>query len=445
MKRGEITAFLSLLFVLLVSFVLSMTESAMIQTSKNQKRLEVDSAVFSVFGEYQKELLESYEVFAIDGTYESGQFEENQILNRLAYYGSMGIQQEITDLQLLTDNEGQAFREQVVQFMEESSGIALVQELTGFAAKWEEQQVTGQEVSDQLDQALSQSGSSLPEEAGNLLQAKSNGIWSLILPQEFTLSTKAIRSEEQVSVRARNVGRGSLPARSGIGGIEERLLFTQYIMEHFSSSVEKKIEGRSLDYEIEYLLYGKESDEENLRATVSRLLLFRLAMNYMYLMSDAEKQGEAEAMAVAISAVLLQPEAIELIKQLLLLLWSFGESVMDLRSLLSGKKVAFFKSAEDWQLQLNSLFRLGSEEDGMQGADSENGMDYGQYLQILLFLQKDSELTMRTLDRVEQNLKLEQGLEFFRVDACITKMKLQNTAEIWNGCTYTFPTYYGYL
>ena len=118
---------------------------------------------------------------------------------------------------------------------------------------------------------------------------------------------------------------------------------------------------------------------------------------------------------------------------------------MDLRSLLSGKKVAFFKSAKDWQLQLNSLFRLGSEEDGMQGADSENGMDYGQYLQILLFLQKDSELTMRTLDRVEQNLKLEQGLEFFRVDACITKMKLQNTAEIWNGCTYTFPTYYGYL
>ena len=90
MKRGEITAFLSLIFVLLVSFILAMTESAMIQTSKNRKRLDVDRAVFSLFGEYQKELLGEYDVFAIEGSYETGCFEESQILNRLAYYGSMG-------------------------------------------------------------------------------------------------------------------------------------------------------------------------------------------------------------------------------------------------------------------------------------------------------------------------------------------------------------------
>ena len=150
-------------------------------------------------------------------------------------------------------------------------------------------------------------------------------------------------------------------------------------------------------------------------------------------------------MALAISAVLLQPEAVEIIKQLLLLLWSFGESVIDLRTLLSGKKAAFMKSEESWQLQLSSLFRLGSAEDSLQGTDTENGMDYAQYLQILLFLKEDTELTMRTLDRVEQNLITEKGLEFFRADACITKLKLYNTAELWNECTYSFPTYYGYL
>ena len=64
--RGEITAFLSLVFVLLVSFILALTESSMIQTSKNQKRMDVDRALYSVFGEYQKDLLEDYDIFAFD-------------------------------------------------------------------------------------------------------------------------------------------------------------------------------------------------------------------------------------------------------------------------------------------------------------------------------------------------------------------------------------------
>ncbi len=82
MKKGEITAFLSLIFVLLVSFILAMTESASIQTAKNGKRLDVDRAVFSFFGEYQKELLEEYEVFSVEGTYETGHFAETLLLDR---------------------------------------------------------------------------------------------------------------------------------------------------------------------------------------------------------------------------------------------------------------------------------------------------------------------------------------------------------------------------
>lgn len=445
MKRGEITAFLSLIFVLLVSFILAMVESASIQTAKNQKRLDVDRAVFSLFGEYQKELLEEYEVFAIDSTYETGQYEEDQILNRLSYYGSMGIQQEIADIQFLTDNGGQAFREQVLAFMETRSGIGLVQDLTGLAARWEEQQIEGQAVAEQLDQTLAQNGELLPEEAESLLSAKNSGILALVLPKSFSLSSKSVHLSEQVSRRSRNTGRGSFPARAGTDGVEGKLLFEQYILEHFGSAVEIKSEARSLDYEIEYLLCGKESDAENLKTVVSQLLLFRFAVNSMYLMSDAQKQGEAETMALTISIMILQPEAVEIIKQLLLLLWSFGESVMDMRALLSGKKVPIMKNAENWQMQLSSLFTLGASEDELEGADSESGLDYTQYMQILLFLKNDTELTMRTLDRGEENIRMEKGLEFFQADACVTKLKVQNTADIWNGCTYTFPVYYGYL
>ena len=50
MKKGEITVYLSLLFVLLISFVMGVLEAAIVQTEKNMCRLKADRAVFSVFG-----------------------------------------------------------------------------------------------------------------------------------------------------------------------------------------------------------------------------------------------------------------------------------------------------------------------------------------------------------------------------------------------------------
>ncbi len=477
-KKGEITAFLSLIFVLLLSFILAMAESASIQTVKNRKRMDVDGAVFSLFGEYQKNLLEEYQVFALDSTYESGEYEESLLLDRMAYYGSAGITQEITDIQLLTDNNGQAFREQVIKYMESRTGITLVQNLAGMASKWEEREIQGEEMSEQLEEmsgqleealseskesrsedeeallengeSLSENGESLqdllPEEAGGKMKVSKGAILSLVLPKEFQLSGKTIRPEEQVSGRTCQTGRGSFPERSSsTGGVEEKLLFGQYIMEKFSNAMEQKGENRNLDYEVEYILCGKDSDAENLRSVVYQLLMFRFASNYAYLMSDTAKQGEAEAMAATASILLVNPELEPVIKQLILILWSFGESIMDLRSLLSGKKIAFTKKAENWQLQLSGLFHLGEAEDTQEGKDDEDGLTYQQYIQILSFIKGDTQLTMRVMDRVEQNLIQEKELSFFRADACVTKIKLQNTADIWNGLSYTFPVYYGYL
>ena len=443
--RGEITAFLSLIFVLLVSFILALVESSVIQTSKNQKRMDVDRALYSVFGEYQKDLLEDYDIFAFDMSYGSGQFEEKLLLDRIAYYGSLGMEQEITDLQLLTDNGGQAFREQVLAHMESKDGIDLIQNLTGLSEKWEEQAINGEAVSQEIDQLLGQNEEILPEEFDGITEAKKSGLLSLVLPKSFILSSKAVNPEELLSVRTKETGWGSFPQRSNTGGLEGKLLFEQYILETFGSATEPHGKDRNLDYEIEYMISGKNSDEENLRSVVRQLFCFRLAMNYVYLLSDAKKQGEVEVMALALAAVALHPEAAEGLKQILLLLWCFGESVMDLRALLSGKRIALMKTEETWQLSLASVFRIGSGEDEMEGMDVEGGMTYMQYLQILLFMKGEEELTMRTLDRIEQNVRFEKGQSYFHADQCVTKLKIKSTAEIREGITYSFPAYFGYL
>ena len=51
-KKAEITAFLSLIVVLLISFIFGIIEITVIQTEKNLSRICADGAIFSVFGEY---------------------------------------------------------------------------------------------------------------------------------------------------------------------------------------------------------------------------------------------------------------------------------------------------------------------------------------------------------------------------------------------------------
>ena len=146
MKKAEITAFLSLVFILTVSFVLGILEVSVIHTTKNLNRLAADRAVFSVFGEYHGKLLEDYHVFAIEGSYGTGEYSDERLIGRMHYYGTAGMEQEITGIQYLTDLNGQAFREQVLQYMEEKYGLSLIRDFTGLTSRWEEQAIQGEEM-----------------------------------------------------------------------------------------------------------------------------------------------------------------------------------------------------------------------------------------------------------------------------------------------------------
>ena len=61
--------------------------------------------------------------------------------------------------------------------------------------------------------------------------------------------------------------------------ITKKLLFHEYILKKFGNAVEEEKEKRSLAYEVEYLLEGKTSDQENLEAVLNKLLLIRMGLN----------------------------------------------------------------------------------------------------------------------------------------------------------------------
>ncbi len=454
MLKGEITAFLSLIFVLLISFIMGVMQASEIQVQKSLSRMDTDAAIYSVFGEYQKELFEDYQIFAVEGSYGSGSFSEDNIVNRLDYYGTTGIIHQTEAIQHLTDNDGQAFREQVISYMEQRTGVDAVKDIVDMAEDWEIQEIEGEKVQGKEEAAVknyedllaeSEEVSDLGEENpfGCMEQISNEGVLSMVLPSEFSLSGKSIDLSSQPSYRSLVTGWGELPVRKNMNGIEEKLLFSEYVLEKFQNALSDKEKERSLSYEVEYILSGKESDKENLEAVTGKIFLIRLGINYLYLLSDASKQAEAAALALTVSTMLAIPEAEELVKQIILIAWAVGESVVDLRTLLAGNRVALVKTAENWQLSLSGLMTLGSESDSLEGKDCEGGLRYEDYLRMLFFLKDSGETAMRCLDRIEQNLIFEKNLSYFRVDFCVTKIKLENQAEA-GGFTYKYPVYFGY-
>ncbi|RGI82333.1 hypothetical protein DXD84_11630 [Dorea formicigenerans] len=483
--------YLSLVFILLISFAGAMLESASLQNVKNYRRADMTRAVESIFAEYQKELWEVYGIFALEGSYETGSYSEELLKERLAYYGAGGMNQEITRIQLLTDQGASAFYEQVTAYMENKYGLDKVKKLVGQTDIWkageealQNYERDGAKTEQELQELLSQK-EEFPEEENPLshvAKLKSMPLVDLIMPKGRVMSKKSITLSEMVSHRKRNQGYGDFSDVAGSGSTISKLLFGEYVLEHFKMASDSLQSGNenynsgdsvggdfvrgdsanedfsngnrgdmagagSLDYELEYILEGHASDRENMETVASKLLMVRFVPDYAYIQTDPEKKAEAEAAALTLCTVIGLPELAEGAAQGILLAWAYGEAIMDIRTLISGGKVPLVKNAEDWKLSLSGLMQLGSAGENVaadSGKDMESGLAYREYLRMLLFLKSQDEVGMRTLDMVEQNLKIRYGQTFFRADACISRVEFHSTCNLRRGIMYDFPTYFGY-
>lgn len=451
MKKGEVTAFLSLIFILLMSVVASVVESASMQVLKNRKRGDMDRALESVFAEYQKDLLEDFEIFSLEGTYETGNFSEENMMKRLETYGVRDAEQTVEKIQFLTDEQGRPFREQVIAYMKQKMGISQLEELAGLTGQWENQsgkieeyEQEGTNVGKDLELSLQESEQSLPEEGNplNLIEAIQKAGLVNIVMRGKEVSSQSVSEAELLSHRSLQKGKGEFKVRDDTEGMTSNLYFASYLIEQFHAADELSDEGK-LSYELEYILNGSGNDRDNLEAVLKKLSFIRLAANYGYLLTDAEKKAEAETMALVLAGIIALPALAELIKQAILLAWAYGESIMDLRTLLSGGRISLIKTKEEWQLSLSNLLKLGTEDDPGDGKDAKEGLSYKEYLRMLLIFENQEECTMRSLGAIELRMKKKAG-EFFQADYCISKLRIRANCKIRRKIFYEFSTEYGY-
>ena len=68
MKKASITIYLSLMLVLIVSVISASIVSVKVQAGRSRVANSVDQAMFSLFAQYDRDLLSKYDVFFIDAT-----------------------------------------------------------------------------------------------------------------------------------------------------------------------------------------------------------------------------------------------------------------------------------------------------------------------------------------------------------------------------------------
>lgn len=431
--KGEITAFLALLFILMMSIVGALIESASIQLTKNRKRADTLLALESTFAEYHPELLKQYEIFARFGTTED-------VLNyRMTYYGAKNMEHRIRQIQLLTDNQGTPFYQQAVDYMKDWLGLEDLSgdlgydlSLDSLAGVKEKEQSNSLE----LHSLLKEGNVQLPTENNpieSVNNLKNKPLLSLLMSNQEELSKRSITLETLPTHRELQTGNFK---QEESNETTDKIFFIAYIFEHFSN-VNDEEKGGALLYEQEYLLGGLGSDQENLEAVCKKIMNIRMISNYTYLLTDSVKQAEAQTMALTLCSLISMPALTEVVKHALLFAWAYGESIVDARVLLKGKKVPLVKTSDSWQLQLSNLSALGTEQEVVTEKDMGRGLSYQDYLKALFLLESREILSMRCLDLVEGNLHL-------KTDQCMTKVEIKSVAHLRRGIQDSYTTMYGY-
>lgn len=181
----------------------------------------------------------------------------------------------------------------------------------------------------------------------------------------------------------------------------------------------KKDRSTVLRSEIEYLVYGNQSDTANEAAVYATIMGERLANNVGAMYLNKTVSGACHSAAIAASALteFLVPETVFF--WIFLTAWATAETVIEMDYLISGGyKVPLLKT-KDNLLLADSPSQSGTQLISHYGEDGIF-VTYEDYLLILLLLKGSETRVMRTADLIEMNMKKNGQSDFTMAEAYTT-------------------------
>ena len=480
------TVFLSLILLLVASLLFTLLEGARISGLKSNARMDSELVTESLLAAYCTPLVERYRLFLLDGSYGNGTLDATAIQNEATdlmnenlsesgllaghsydLYHMQAVSCELKDYQLVTDGNGEAFYQLITDYMKNNLSIEAAELVYQRMQEAEEAKDTAGDLDEKREDALdsiqqAKEEKVQKEDAGKIdenaenekkvtinavgqIQAatkqvstqvdksaqeqpaenpieyvadwKNTGILSLIGADEQAMSELAIDRANCLENREKASGTMEL---SRSGEWYERILFQEYLMKYFGCYTEAK-EDSALQYELEYLIAGGTTDKENLAEVATRLLAIREAANFIFIQADKGKVAESLTLATLLIGYSCNPILVRAVQEGILAAWAFAESVSDVKSLLNGERIPILKTSFQWSTEGKNLSKNQTFDSSKK---CENGLDYRDYLRILLYLGSKNTQSLRAMDLMEQNLHLMAGYENIRMDAMLDQISV---------------------
>lgn len=466
---GYLTIYISLTLTVMLSLCMTLIEGARQSTIRLETEIMMDVALNSVLAEYHRELWEQYRLFYIDSSYGSAYPSYYNTQARLKYYLEQNLDMEeaayfdllykdllgmeldsvyLRKVTLATDGDGVLFQKQAAKAVWDDTGLGLAEEVLNWVQTIEAkgllsqgQEGTAQEQGGQSVDSIMQG---LEEEQWITVETNSpmqyvetmrkQGVLKWVLESEEALSGQKVDLSQYISARRSRgqINQGNGQVTEQVSALEQ-ILFHEYMLRYAGHYGQEK-EGSLLKYQAEYLVAGKAEDTENLRQVATTICGIREAANTLYLYQDEEKAGLADSLAMTLAAAVLSPELQPLFKATLLIGWAYLESLYDTKLILAGGKVPLMKTKADWHYDLDSILE---NVDMKISKEDSRGMSYTDYLHVLLYLTDSEKLTFRFMDLMEMDIRLTEGNESFRMDACMESLEAEASIQSGYGYQYT--------
>lgn len=441
--------FVAISMMLVASVLLSLLEAARICTIEKAAENATNLALASLFAEYDSHLWNQCKLLGLYTQNEDGflfEEQEKKMLDVADYYMNPEEKTEeypqntflrakikectVIAHQNLTDGSGQVYRKEIAEYMKTQVAGKALNELKEKYDKWSSpekinidksvqeanKKLQGKKTKEQSPQSKHDTVKENPLKV--FRKARKRHFLTMLLGDKDKISEKEISKTDCVSKR--DLQKGNIKPSYELGWVED-MLGNMYYSEQFSGYVNTKAEN-ALAYELEYLLFGKDNDMENLQAVCCQMILFREVVNMAYLMTDHEKMEEAALLATSLAGWTGNGAIVTAVQAAILAIWSYGESILDMRTLLKGENVPYMKSSETWTLNLNAMASCLF---GEQGAKSvENGISYMDYVSLFLYLANHEKLAMRAMDLQEIRLNSISENMDFHMDGVIVKLEV---------------------
>ena len=466
-NRGYITVFVALVIVVslvLVTAVIKITDQGYARTKVTSA---VSSAMSGELAKYNRYIFDRYHILLVDKKYdESGEDSIQKGIKESLEY-DLGEDFEIGEIKLSGDvgileddcfefqkQLGEIFKYDIAEYsvdkiMDKTNGNdepvddSTVSSIDGDIAATQgeisnSENTEGEDSGDAEPESENGSEEEVEDPRETLKKFTDAGIAALIMPPDvkvssYTVSSSDLPSSGMSSFFSSDVDtdfkdKDTLETDSMKGnGWGTNLLgeakSIMYASKYFNCLTDKKFDDTELNFEMEYMIAGNKSDGENYKKVVDEILLIRFGFNFAYILTDTVKMAECDSIALALTAEFppLQP----VVKYLLAGCWAYIESVADVYRLLRHHKVPYMKDQTTWLTDFESLAKL----DQLTGpaGDDETGLDYKEYLMILMALQ-GKKINYRMLDLIEintnkndsKNFKMKNAITAFGIDAEIT-------------------------